>query len=92
MDGLYPTISTGGRCIAISTPNGVGDWFHETFVGAESGENEFLPVNLPWAVHPDRDDEWFKTETKNMSRRQIAQEMNVTLILQVILLYMETIS
>ena len=72
--GLYPTISTGGRCIAISTPNGVGDWFHETFVGAESGENEFLPVNLPWAVHPDRDDEWFKTETKNMSRRQIAQE------------------
>ena len=72
--GLYPTISTGGRCIAISTPNGVGDWFHETYVGAESGENEFLPVNLPWAVHPDRDDEWFKTETKNMSRRQIAQE------------------
>ena len=72
--GLYPTISTGGRCIAISTPNGVGDWFHETYVGAESGENEFLPVNLPWDVHPDRDDEWFKTETKNMSRRQIAQE------------------
>ena len=72
--GLYPTISTGGRCIAISTPNGVGDWFHETFVGAESGENEFKPVNLPWDVHPDRDEEWFKTETKNMSRRQIAQE------------------
>ena len=39
--GLYPTISTGGRCIAISTPNGVGDWFHETYVGAESNENEF---------------------------------------------------
>tara|TARA_Y100000114_G_scaffold150311_1_gene165688 strand:+ start:569 stop:2146 length:1578 start_codon:yes stop_codon:yes gene_type:complete len=72
--GLYPTISTGGRCIAISTPNGVGDWFHETYVGAEGGDNEFLPVNLPWDVHPDRDDEWFKTETKNMSRRQIAQE------------------
>ena len=72
--GLYPTISTGGRCIAISTPNGVGDWFHETYVGAESGENEFLPVILPWDVHPDRDEEWFKTETKNMSRRQIAQE------------------
>ena len=72
--GLYPTISTGGRCIAISTPNGVGDWFHETFVGAESGDNEFLPVSLPWDVHPDRDEEWFKIETKNMSRRQIAQE------------------
>ena len=22
--GLYPTLSTGGRCIALSTPNGVG--------------------------------------------------------------------
>ena len=72
--GLYPTISTGGRCIAISTPNGVGDWFHETYVGAESGENEFFPVSLAWDEHPDRDQKWFSVETKNMSKRQIAQE------------------
>ena len=72
--GLYPTISTGGRCIAISTPNGVGDWFHETYVGAISGENEFYSVHLPWPVHPERDASWFKTETRNMSQRQIAQE------------------
>ena len=72
--GLYPTISTGGRCIALSTPNGVGDWFHETYVKSESGQNEFHSVNLPWQVHPERDQEWFNVETKNMSRRQIAQE------------------
>ena len=72
--GLYPTISTGGRCIAISTPNGVGDWFHETYVGAVNSENEFYSVKLPWPVHPERDDKWFETETKNMSQRQIAQE------------------
>ena len=72
--GLYPTISTGGRCIAISTPNGVGDWFHEAYVGAESGENEFFPVSLGWDMHPDRDNKWFEVETKNMSKRQIAQE------------------
>ena len=34
--GLYPTISTGGRCIALSTPNGVGNWFHQTFIDAKS--------------------------------------------------------
>jgi DNA-binding transcriptional MocR family regulator len=28
-----------------------------------------------WDVHPDRDEEWFKKETRNMSRRQIAQEL-----------------
>tara|TARA_R110000824_G_scaffold11622_8_gene50935 strand:+ start:217 stop:1794 length:1578 start_codon:yes stop_codon:yes gene_type:complete len=72
--GLYPTISTGGRCIAISTPNGVGDWFHEAYVNAESSQNEFFPVKILWDEHPDRDQEWFETETKNMSQRQIAQE------------------
>ena len=72
--GLYPTISTGGRCIAISTPNGVGDWFHEAYVNSEAGQNEFFPVKLRWDAHPDRDAEWFEIETKNMSQRQIAQE------------------
>ena len=72
--GLYPTISTGGRCIALSTPNGVGDWFHDVYVKAEAGQNEFYPVRLHWDVHPDRDQGWFETETKNMSKRQIAQE------------------
>ena len=72
--GLYPTLSTGGRCIALSTPNGVGNWFHQTYIDADSGANDFRPTLLPWDVHPDRDDEWFENETKNMSRRQIAQE------------------
>ena len=73
--GLYPTLSTGGRCIALSTPNGVGNWFHKTCTDAEAGVNNFHLTNLPWNVHPERDIEWFKKETKNMSRRQIAQEL-----------------
>ena len=72
--GLYPTLSTGGRCIALSTPNGVGNWFHQTYIDSESGTNDFYPTILPWDVHPDRDDVWFEEETKNMSQRQIAQE------------------
>ncbi len=35
----------------------------------------FILLTLPWDVHPDRDQEWFEKETKNMSRRQIAQEL-----------------
>ena len=73
--GLYPTLSTGGRCIAISTPNGVGNWFHQTCAGAESNENNFHLTTLMWWVHPERNREWFEKETKNMSRRQIAQEL-----------------
>ena len=73
--GLYPTLSTGGRCIALSTPNGVGNWFHKTCTDSESGANNFNITTLPWGVHPDRDEQWYKKETRNMSKRQIAQEL-----------------
>jgi hypothetical protein len=73
--GLYPTLSTGGRCIALSTPNGVGNWFHQTYIDADAGTNDFFPTSLTWDVHPERDQEWFERETRNMSRRQIAQEL-----------------
>jgi hypothetical protein len=72
---LYPTLSTGGRCIALSTPNGVGNWFHKSCVEAENGTNNFHLTTLLWDVHPDRDQAWYLKETKNMSRRQIAQEL-----------------
>ena len=72
---LYPTLSTGGRCIALSTPNGVGNWFHQNCVEAEAGTNAFNLTTLMWDVHPDRDQKWFQKETKNMSKRQIAQEL-----------------
>ena len=72
---LYPTLSTGGRCIALSTPNGVGNWFHQNCVEAEAGTNDFYMTTLMWDVHPDRDQKWFEKETRNMSKRQIAQEL-----------------
>jgi len=73
--GLYPTLSTGGRCIAISTPFGVGNWFHKTYVEAEEEKNDFNYIKLPWHKHPERDHAWFEKETRNMSRREIAQEL-----------------
>ena len=73
--GLYPTLSTGGRCIALSTPNGVGNWFHKTCTDAIAGSNNFHLTTLPWDVHPERDEGWYAKETKNMSKRQIAQEL-----------------
>mgnify|MGYP003639316973 CR=1 FL=1 len=72
---LYPTLSTGGRCIALSTPNGVGNWFHKTCIDADSNANNFYITKLLWDAHPDRDQLWYDKETKNMSKRQIAQEL-----------------
>ena len=52
------TLATGGGCIALSTPYGTGNWFHQTWVRAEDGTNDFLPIRLPWFVHPERDQTW----------------------------------
>ena len=54
------TLATGGGCIALSTPYGTGNWFHKTWEKAEedSKDNLFLPIKLPWFVHPERDQAW----------------------------------
>jgi hypothetical protein len=71
---IKPTISAGGGCIALSSPNGIGNWFHKTWVGAINNENSFLPIKLPWDVHPERDQAWFENEKSNMGAQEIAQE------------------
>ena len=73
--GLYPTLSTGGRAILLSTPNGVGGQYHEIYTKSIRKENEFNSIKLMWDVHPERDDSWFNKETKNMSQKQVAQEL-----------------
>ncbi len=72
--GLLPTVSTGGRCIALSTPNGVGNWFHKAYIDAETGANNFKTTSIPWHKHPEYNQDWFERMTKNMSKRDIAQE------------------
>jgi hypothetical protein len=72
--GLYPTISTGGRVIILSTPNGVGGQYYKLYTDAEAGLNEFKAIKIPWDSHPERGQEWFDQTTKNLSDRQIAQE------------------
>ena len=68
------TLATGGNCIALSTPNGVGNWFHKQWVGAEDGTNEFNTIRLHWTDHPDRDQTWRDEQDKILGPSQAAQE------------------
>jgi hypothetical protein len=87
--GLYPTLSTGGRAIIFSTPNGK-NFFYQLWAGADTGEyeegkvglhckgvgpNKFHGIKLPWYVHPERDEQWFEDQAKPMDARGIAQEL-----------------
>jgi len=75
-----PALSTGGSCIALSTPNGVGNWFHKQWVGSEEGTNEFNPIYLHWTLHPERDQKWRDEQTKVLGAKLAAQECDCDFI------------
>ena len=68
------TLATGGQCMALSTPNGIGNWFHQTWEKAESGENSFLPIRLPWTVHPERNEAWREQQNADLGPKMAGQE------------------
>ena len=68
------TLATGGDCLAISTPNGVGNWFHKTWVDATDGLNKFNTVKLHWSEHPERDQNWRNEQNTILGPTKAAQE------------------
>jgi len=68
------TLATGGGAIVLSTPYGTGNWFHKTWVSAENAENDFLPIKLPWYVHPERDDAWRKRQDELLGDPRLASQ------------------
>ena len=53
---VYPIISTGGRAFILSTVNGLGNWFYETYTKAIEEANSFNAIDIRWKEHP----EYFK--------------------------------
>lgn len=77
----YPTLSTGGRAIINSTPYGVGNWYHNLWVNACAGGNEFFPIRLRWQMHPERyrwegDYLWYNEMKSALGPRKTAQEID----------------
>jgi len=68
------TLATGGDCIALSTPNGVGNWFHQQWISAVDGTNNFKTIKLHWTCHPERDEIWRREQDKVLGPSQAAQE------------------
>ena len=68
------TLATGGDCIVLSTPNGVGNWFHKVWIDAIDGINDFNFIKLHWSLHPDRDQAWRDEQDVRLGPSQAAQE------------------
>jgi hypothetical protein len=71
---IEPVADIGGRIIGLSTANGSGNFFHNLWVGAESGENLFAPMFYGWDAVPGRDQAWYEAKKRSMPSWQLAQE------------------
>lgn len=74
------TLATGGDCVILSTPNGVGNFFHQMWQKAVSKENDFNPIRLHWSVHPERDQNWRDEQDKELGTRLAKQECDASFL------------
>jgi phage FluMu gp28-like protein len=73
---MFPTISTGGHCICISTVNGVGNWYYDIFQGAKKSENDFNIIELDYWEHPEYNDpDWVKATRAQLGEKGWMQEV-----------------
>lgn len=49
---IWPVVSKTGRVIALSTRNGVCNWFEDTYNDAENGRNDFKVYHSDYLDHP----------------------------------------
>lgn len=73
---FYPCLLESGHCVAVSTPNGVGNWFYDTWDKAEKGQNDFTILPLDYKEDPAYQDPAFvEMCRKNLGERGFLQEI-----------------
>ena len=70
---IEPIADVGGRIITLSTANGSGNFFHEMWVGSQTGTNLFTGLFFPWSAGA-RDESWYETNARTTQLWQLHQE------------------
>ncbi len=84
---ISPTLATGGRAVITSTPNSDEDTFaiiwresqdlfdeYGNTKEDQTGRNGFHGFKAEWWEHPDRDEEWKKTEMGRIGEERFRRE------------------
>ncbi len=84
---ISPTLATGGKAIITSTPNSDEDTFATIWKESQdlfdefgnvkednTGRNGFHGFKAEWWEHPDRDDEWKRTELGRIGEERFRRE------------------
>jgi len=71
---MYPTLSTGGNAVLLSTVNGMSNLYYEIYKGAERGENGFNVIDIFWREHPEYTEKWAEEMRPALGDRMWSQE------------------
>jgi hypothetical protein len=76
---MWPVLSTGGSCVLVSTVNGLGNWYEETYTKAKDGKNMFHIIDLDYWEHPDyskkSNPQWVDEQLSQLGEKGFAQEV-----------------
>lgn len=73
---MYPILSCGGNCFVLSTVNGIGNWFEETYHDALSAKNSWFVSHFDYSECPDyQDKEKVAEMRKNIGEKNWHQEV-----------------
>jgi len=70
---IEPIADVGGRIIALSTANGSGNFFHQLWLGSQTGINGFAGIFHPWSAM-ERDQAWYDRQKAKLPEWQLHQE------------------
>ena len=71
---VYPTLSTGGDAVLLSTVNGMSNLYYELYNGAVKGQNTFNVIDIHWKEHPEYTEEWAEEMRPALGERMWRQE------------------
>lgn len=76
---MFPTISVGGKCMVISTVNGIGGmgkWFADQYMLAKEGLNKFKVIDLDYTEHPEyKKPGWAEDMLAQLGEKSFRQEI-----------------
>ena len=73
---MYPVVAAGGNVEIISTVNGLGNWYEETYHEALAGKNFFNIIDLDYWEHPlYANPTWAEESRMNLGEKGWRQEI-----------------
>ena len=71
-DDVYAAVEplTYGPLYVWSTANGMGNFFHQTWLDSQLSDSEWEGSFHPWNARPGRDDEWYATTLRRYRGRE----------------------